>query len=563
MSLTPDLNQLKSLLKHGDFNDNLKKQTVELWNALKSSSDRTADYYKAKSIVSEVSYYFDDIELARESVKEFENFDLTNCSPADRGLALEKIRCYLAHIQAFFYYNQDFKNAQVQINRSLRFLVKKLVSDDFRCSSTLAWANYQLGCCFRQLNLLDRAEQAFLHSIRYQNHRARKRLADSNVGVAEKGQNSNRLKAYEEVLFCNRRIAIVLGLGIGFCDYTQGHLSSAREKLMIARSLIAPCNDPLNDAYLGLLLGSVIRCRAGSEPHQLKRAERMVLRSRDSFLRIAHIRYAARAIYELALIHLALADRACCSRDKFERYLKQATRECHEVLCISRKFPGKRWNSKALVVISRIQRKRGNFQMARYFASRAFDEAGNETLCLIDARIALAEADILWVRSEIDRDPENRKKLNNDQRLSIARDQLSKALELNEDERSVRTTEGQNEKIAAVCRIHLARSFVLEGNRVQATAALRQIKSLKSIEHKWIRELWREVNAEIAQINREFYVDWDADTLNYEELTQKLGSVLLSIAKQKYPTNKSRQARFLGLGRAKLTKIETSLSDED
>lgn len=565
MSLATDLNQLKSQLKHGNFDDNLKKHTVQLWRVLKNSSDRSEHYYKAKSIVSEVSYYFDDIELARESVKEFENFDLSTCGLEDRRLALEKIRCYLAHIQASLYYNQEFKKARVQIEHCLRFLKKHLVRHDFRCSSTRAWANYQLGCCFRQLNLLDRAEQAFARSIRHQNQRARKRLAQSNTSSAKEEPNSahKRLNAYEEMLFCNRRIAIVLGLGIGFCDYTQGQLSSAREKLIIARSLIAPCNDPLNDAYLGLLLGSVIRCRAGSEPDELKKAEQMVVRARNSFLRIAHMRYSARAMYELALIHLALADRAHCSDEKFEKYLKEATVECHEVLEISRQFPGTRWTSKALMVISRIQRKRENFEMAMYFGNRALVEAGNQTLCLIDARIALAEANILWVRSEIDRNHDGPRESASDQRLSVAREELSKALQLNENQRPARSNESQNEKIAAVCRIHMARSFALEGNRVQATAALQQIKNIKSIEHKWIRDLWREVNAEIARINREFYVDWDADTLDYDDLTRKLGTVLLSIAKQKYPGNKSRQAKFLGLGRTKLTKIENSLDGKN
>jgi tetratricopeptide (TPR) repeat protein len=565
MFLTPDVSQLKSQLKQGNFDDNLKQQTIELWETLKNTSDRSERYYKAKSIVSEVSYYFDDIKLARESVKEFEDFDLTTCPVADRRLALEQIRCYLAHIQATFYYNQDFKKARVQIERCLSFLRRKLVSKTFRCSSTIAWANYQLGCCLRQLNLLDRAEQAFVRSIRYQSQRARKRLGRSTTPAADEEPNSEhkRLKAHEEVLFCNRRIAIVLGLGIGFCDYTQGHLSSAREELTIARALIAPCNDPLSDAYLGLLLGSVIRCRAGSEPRKLKRAKRMVVRARNSFLRINHVRYSARAIYELALIRLALADRDRCTGDQFQEYLKQATIDCYEVLKISRQFSATRWASKALVVMSRIQRKRGNFKTAIYFAGKALAEAGNQTLCLIDARTALAEANILWAKSDLEHNDDGGKERASDARLSKAREELNKALELNKEDRPAHTTKSQNEKIDAVCRIHIARSFALEGNRVQAAAALQQIKNLKSIEHKWIRDLWCEVNAEIAQLNPEFYVDWDADTLNYEDLTRKLGSVLLAIAKQKYPTNKSRQARFLGLGRAKLTKIENSLDDKD
>ena len=309
MSVPSILEQLKRQLKRGNFDDGLRVQTNNLWNQLQRSATHDENYYKAKSIVSEVSYYFDNIDLARQSVEDFSNFDVDGCSLDNQGLALEKIRCYLAHIQATHYYKDDYKEARLRIEQCLHFITTKLKNQQFSCSSTLAWANYQLGCCFRQLLLMERAEQAFVRSIGYQNQRARSRLArPRQMKSGDWNTEELRLRNYDELLFCNRRIAIVLGLGLGFCDLTRGYLSAAREKLMIARALIAPCNDRLNDAYLALLLGNVKRCLAGSEPAKLKRAAAMVQAARDDFESLGHARYSARAIYELALTHFALAD---------------------------------------------------------------------------------------------------------------------------------------------------------------------------------------------------------------------------------------------------------------
>lgn len=565
MSMTPNLSHLKAQLKQGNFDDDLRMQTRHLWKALSRVSDRGEHYYKAKSIVSEVSYYFDDIDLARESVKDFQDFDIRKCPLAKPGLVLEQIRCYLAHIQATLYYDHQYGKARIKIKQCINFLTDNLVRRNFRCSSTLAWANYQMGCCFRQLNLLEHAEQTFLRSIRFQGQRARKRMRPNRIATTGRARNHEQKQhqVNEEVLFCNRRIAIVLGLGLGFCEYTRGHLSSAREKLIIARSLIAPCNDRLNDAYLGVLLGSVVRCSAGNDPRRLKNAERIVLRARDDFVSLPHARYTARATYELALVHLGLADRDRCSADLFDGYLQRATEEANEVERLSRGLGDTRWVSNALVVKSRIERKLGHFEEAKDFANRALDEAGSQVLCKIDSRIARAESNISWAKSEAQgnrsRFGENAK----DTRLSGSRIDLEEALKLNREDLPARSPESQNEKIDIVCKLHIARSYVLEGNHVQATAVLRELKGIKSIEHKRIIELWREVKAEIAQISQAFYVDWSADNLDYKGLTKELQSVLLSIAKQKYPNNRSQQARFLGLkSRNTLISLEKSLDKE-
>lgn len=555
MSLTSTLDELKRQLKQGNFDDSVKVQTEKLWELVQGSTVQDKNFFKAKSIVSEVSFYFNDIDLARASVDDFSNFDIAGCAVDDRALALEKVRCYLAHIQATYYYNDEYKQARKRIEQCLHFINTRLVYKQFRCSSTLAWANYQLGCCFRQLLLMERAEKAFIRSIGYQNQRARNRLAGPRqTQAADWNTEKQRLRNYDEILFCNRRIAIVLGLGLGFCDLTRGHLSAAREKLMIARALIAPCNDRLNDAYLALLLGNVQRCLAGSDAEKLEHARKKVTAAWNDFQSLGHKRYSARATYELALIRFALANNSTDA--DFEENLAEATRNADEVFRVSDVYQNNRWKSHALIVKSRIARKLSNFEDAVKFADSALDQARDQTLCKIDARIALAEAKISWVRSDIEnsRLPEW-----DDHRLSNAREHLHTALQLLVKLQSETSPDSQNEKIETICQLHMARSFVLEGNYVQASAALQQIKDITSIEHTWIIEFWRQVKADAAQLNKQFTIDWDSEVLDYEELTSELSSLLLTVARQKHPSNQSARADFLNLERHRLIYLERSL----
>lgn len=187
------------------------------------------------------------------------------------------------------------------------------------------------------------------------------------------------------------------------------------------------------------------------------------------------------------------------------------------------------------------------------FANSALGHAHEQTLCKIDARIALAEAKISWVESDI---KNNGPLQADDHRLSASREHLYTALELLAKQQSETSTGSQNEKIETICQLHMARSFVVEGNYVQASAALQQIKGIGSIEHKWIIEFWRQVKADAAQLNRQFTIDWNADVLNYEELTNELSSLLLTVAKQKHPSNQSARANFLNLERHKLINLE-------
>jgi hypothetical protein len=550
MSLTSTLDQIKRQLKQGNFDDSLRAKTKQLWKLVQSATAQDENFFKAKSIVSEVSFYFDDIDLARAVVADFSGFDIAGCSVNNRLLALEKIRCYLAHIQTTYYYEDNYKEARTRIEQCLHFIKKKLVYKQFRCSSTLAWAYYQLGCCLRQLLLMESAEKAFVESIGFQNLRARSRLArPRQKQAADWNTEAQRLRNYNELLFCNRRIAIVLGLGIGFCDLTRGHLSAAHEQLIIARALIAPCNDRLNDAYLALLLGNVQRCLAGSERAELRRAEETVTAARNYFESLGHKRYSARATYELSLIHSALANDP--TELDFEENLAEATAEADKVFSVSDDFNNNRWKSHALIVKSRIARKLSNFEDAVKFADSALDHGRDQTLCKIDARITLAEAKISWVESDL---KNNRPLDEDDHRLSNAREHLFTALELLST-----STGSHNEKIETICQLHMARSFVLERNYVQASAALQQIKGIGSIEHKWIIEFWHQVKADAAQLNNHFPIDWNSEVLDYKELTNELSSLLLTVAKQKHPLNQSARAGFLNLARYKLIKLEKNL----
>jgi tetratricopeptide (TPR) repeat protein len=552
---TTDIEELKRRLKRGSFDDDLLKSARALWTKLLRVSDRDATYYKAAAMVSEVSYYFDDLALARKAVEEFQNFKVRSQSIGNRGLARERIRCYLAHIQATLYYDYDYAQAKDRIKECITFIERKLVSEDFRCAGTLAWANYQLGCCLRQLHKLEEAENIFIRSARHQCDRAKNKKA---LILKQYPPHKRLSPTQDEILFCNRRLAIVLGLGIAFCDYTRGRLSAALENLTVARTLLAYCDDPLNDAYLNLLFGSVMRCQAGSDPSQLEEAERIVIKARRDFRKLGHHRYAARATYELALIYLALADRSRCRTATFQQYVGRAKEGAAELLRISDPAKDARWISNALVLESRVERKLQHFPEAITLATKAHETGVNQNLCQIDALIARAESIILWVKSGDDSTTtttiEDRSVL-----LEDARRDLDEALKLNTRLTAARSPESQNEKIESVCRLLLARVSVLVGNQKEAKRFFQQWKEIGSVEHQNIIDLALRIRAEIEALTSEFYVDSESNDLTCKSQYIGLMGFLIKTAQQKIPGNKVKQAKLLGIAPDTLRKWEAKL----
>src|SRR5205807_7866215 len=284
--------------------------------------------------------------------------------------------------------------------------------------------------------------------------------------------------------------------------------------------------------------------------------ESTIRQARKLLMQLPHPRYAARASYELALTYLALADRDRCSAEEFDRFLEKAKDQVEGVLRFSRKLSDARWASNALVVKSRIERKLGNFEQAVLVANEALDAAGDQRLCLIDAKIAKAEANISWAKLETWGKAAVVTAIADNSRLTNARLDLDSALALNQKVRSPRSPESQNEKIEAVCRIHIARSYAVENNEVQATAALNELKEIERLEHRKIVELWREVKDEIAEITKDLIIDRTADKIDYQKVKKKLDSLLISIAKKKYPANQTARAKFLNMKRPSYRNLE-------
>lgn len=548
MNLNAEIEQMKTRLKRGIFDDGLEERAETLWKNLQQTSVRDERFFKAKAMVSEVSFYFDNLALARASVAEFQHFKMQDEDFTDRNLARERIRCYLASIQATLYCESSYEEAKAKIIECVAVLNERLVSKTYRCEGTLAWAHYQLGCCSRQLNLLDQAEESFLRSQRYQFRRAKHRKieleSEPNAGKRER-------LAYEEVLFCNRRVAIVLGLGLGFCDYTRGRLSKAREKLTLARTLLTYCHDELNDAYLNLLFGSVIRCQAGSDPKELLTAERLVKKSHQTFKKLGHRRYAPRATYELALIHLALADRTRGREELFLPYLDRAREEAEAVMKASSGPTAARWTSHALLVQSRIQRKLGNYDDAIKLATDAFDAGGDQRFCTIDALIGEAEARVAWVRAGTGKHSAmwagfgGREGL-----LASAEKNLSDAREQNSMFTRARSPEHQNEKIESVCRLLQARICVLRNEELQAKEMFQLFKEIGRVEHHNIQEFAKVVNAEIQGLARIFHIDSGKDPIDYKLHHKRLQQYFMDLANLRHPHNQAQRAAFINVSRS-------------
>ena len=544
------IREVVGLLKRGDFSTNLQRKLDRLWQHFQQVDPRDWRYYKVAAMVSEVNYYLDRPQVALAAVHNapqlLARLERTN-TPVERKLVREQLRCCQAFAQAEHYRKGDYLKARDFLIACRRLATSKGLKTSY---GTRAQNSYYLGKTHRQMDNYALAEKMFRDAIdKYQKRaevRAERRQHSKNEAERE------RLKA-EENLFITRRVAIALGLGLGWLDYTRGHLDAAYEKVLTAKALLSGLGDELNTAYLDLICGSIWRCQAGSDFEQrsrLKEAREIVKSAYDTFEREDHTRYKSRAAYELALINLALADPEK-AHTKSDAYLKTAEKRASEVFETSRSANSWRWMANARIVQSRIERKKGelHYAQAERLASRAFKLASdhNQTLCMIDALIARAEVKLLLAK-ETAAKRGSRFAAKSPVLLSEARGDLEAALVLNT--RKLRKT-GENEKIRVVCSLLIAKTLLLEDQSQLALERCPTRDQLREIEHTDIQNLAQEVEIDIrARLAAPFSVPWDTANLSYHALESRLKDFLLMCAWQRGARSHTQMAKLLGVQRA-------------
>jgi tetratricopeptide (TPR) repeat protein len=324
-------------------------------------------------------------------------------------------------------------------------------------------------------------------------------------------------------------VARILAFGHGWILYTQGLLHEARAAVSTALIILHNTNDVIYKAYADLLLSSVGRAVAGIERGTLDKIITDMERPYDTFKQYNHHSYAARAAYELALA-LLYRGLASCNADGTPSNASNTDFDrAQEYLSDALALDDPRWHANALVVMSRLQRARGNWFEAKQSAEKALRIATGAKLdfCMMDAYIAVGEA--------LSAPPDA-----TDQSLKLALQQFE----------SASTLAGKNPKPAAVCVLHIARVQLKRGKLREAQGALNEWRMIAhKIQHGVVKKLADAVTADVEQASQRYYIVDTEQSLNIETHLDDVTRFLLTQADLRIDKIDTRLAK-LGIKRA-------------
>jgi tetratricopeptide (TPR) repeat protein len=374
-----------------------------------------------------------------------------------------------------------------------KFASEKLQQPEvFPCFGARASLSYHLGSIHRIMEQHNRAEDKYTETLDLLYERTRHR-GDSDP---------------DDHLFTMRKQAMVIGVGF----------------------------DPVVPSYIELLYGTIKRCRAGSDPVELRKAVESFSRARDEFEAYGHQRYVARACWELCLSYILLGE-LDDAVENLEVVAEQAERTGHP-----------KWRTNVSIGRSRILRKKGDLKGALNAALVAVEQAGqcNSILPMVDAYITLGEARFFTA--------ENAATGEGDYQLARAEFEMALREALGGPRPDRTTNLPSNPKIVAACNLRIAQCYAREGNESRAKEHFAEWEILRSnVEHEWLRELAAQVKSEIDGLAKNFTIaannqgEWD-----YAENIASLRRWLLAQALRQTRRNYSEAAKLLGVKRGTL-----------
>lgn len=427
----------------------------------------------------------------------------------EQSLAKQKI-WLLGHYAQTLYRHHDYTRAISLLNSCIARVERVLKDDKHPYHATLARLFYIRGQCCRQSGKFVLADESFSRSTdhSYQGVVDRKTKLDPG----ELATDPAKLDRYrQEQAVASHRVAMVLATGYGWMSYTQGNLKNAEMCFHSARMLLDSSNDWVYKAYVELLCGCLARSNAGLDRKELAKAIEIINRAYNTFADQKHV-YRMRAAYELALAHT------------YSRQFKAAETCIQEVIDLASASDDDRWLANALVVHSRIHRRRGDAKEAVAVAQRALDKAQSPDLqpCLIDGLIARGEA--YFDLGE----------------LKKAWDDFSAALDKGR----------QNVKIRAVCSLHLARTALKDGGLAEANRLWESWLQLRdNVEHRLIHALAAEVAKDLEKHVKDYTVVHSVRNLNADFHVRELRAFLVKQAEARYETVEERRKALGNIGR--------------
>ena len=358
------------------------------------------------------------------------------------------------------YRDHDLETAERVLVRARRFLEDNVPADMFL--GTRGELAYALGRVYRQEQMFISATREFEKAISYYHRRVEQRKI------------CGKARATDET-FSRHKIAIIMGLAIGWCNYTQGRLSTAiATNLIPARTLLQSSGDELNAAYADVIYASACRARGGAWD-SLDELYKLVSNAKNVFTRYQHRHYMSGATIELALIELA-------------REHPDEAQECLDGADNDLAHP--RWQTWMSIIRSRIARAKRDKPGALRLAENAFKLATkrNERLGQIEALIAMSEA-----------------QPHHDDALT----DLLKAKELNQQTEREGKVWSSNLKIDAVCSLQMVKHHLAAGQRARAAKCFADWQTIQDkVEHAPVRKMAETLSAQLSlQTPGKFEID--------------------------------------------------------
>jgi tetratricopeptide (TPR) repeat protein len=349
------------------------------------------------------------------------------------------------------YRDHELEAAKDVLLRAQRILEGSVAQDLFL--GTRGELAYALGRVYRQQQMFLSAAHEFERAISFYHRRVDER------------KKHGKSRATDET-FSRHKIAIIIGLAVGWCNYTQGRLSTAiSTNLIPARMLLRSSNDELNASYADVIYASACRAR-GSAWDSLDKLFTLVNNAKVVFTRYRHKHYISGASIELALIELARK-----RYDEAEAFLDGADTD----------LAHPRWQTWMGIVRSRIARARDDKKAAFRLAERAFSQATvrNERLGQIEALIAMSES---------------RGGHHDD---SVA--DLIKAKKLNQQAEREGKVWSSNLKIDAICTLHMVKQHLASNQRAKADKCFKDWVAIQDkVEHAHVRKMAETLSAQLT-----------------------------------------------------------------
>jgi tetratricopeptide (TPR) repeat protein len=420
------------------------------------SKQARAEQLKIRAYISEIYYFFDLKEEARNVLAhtgvERVPIELFNraekFSPNDSVLNREKIRAYLAYLQAHHYVAEDYDNAAIEFERCAEFIKDKLMRDHgFHSDSTLALCYYNLGRALRQGSKHDEALRAFGNALTYFHRRYRSRLKMFDEKEARLRRRKNRPSASieqlrerrkDETMMFHHRSGLVFGRGMAWSNYASAELLPAlTENIVPAAAFFDETKDEISKSYLKLIESTILRNLPEDEhrserAENLRRAEQLLKEAITTFQEYKHKTYESRALYELSIVLLY--------NHQFDSALKQINKVIERV---ANRSP--RWHANSLVYRARIlsygaqqtswtpEKRKEQLLRALKDAQDAALEAPSQAVCKMDSLVVQADIYLKLVDLS-DKSSQARA----DFRLRDADEVLDKLFKLNANKRNPR-----------------------------------------------------------------------------------------------------------------------------